>query len=450
MFITFFTWITLFTVLLQHLSCGLLDALIEKDLYKDLGLKSNASIKEIKKAFRQLATKHHPDKSSLKDKEINKAIFHDIAQAYEVLSNQDQKQEYDDMRQMGSQRSSYNNNQQNRGSSRKYEQHRQQDYEDHYSAFFSFDEWVEEAENIQEQEAHFSSRYRPIISGPILPARQIIFPYQPIMVSEDNSYFALLDIHCSFGVYKGDIDILIRHLLVADEAPDLTMMPLELKFRTEGDPSLKGECFAGLDEEGTLKVYAGSPDYPERSRPIWSSNPPTKEIYRSYFTRFYVELSMSGELAVRMLEAGNSESQCVWSTTSCNKYVALLKDVKGHVVETLISVQQDLKDLLQWIKSKTAVIHEQFIDKQKWSSVFKITREKIQKKAMKFWTYSKEAFHLKNRKKDSRDYRNIKDNKNFSKNNKKSESSSGSNDIKYSSESSGANRRNRRRNPENS
>jgi DnaJ-domain-containing protein 1 len=48
-----------------YIYAGIDDSLIERDLYKDLGLTSTASFKEIKKAFRSLAQVHHPDKSNV-------------------------------------------------------------------------------------------------------------------------------------------------------------------------------------------------------------------------------------------------------------------------------------------------------------------------------------------------------------------------------------------------
>lgn len=47
------------------------------------GVSKTASEKEIKKAFRQLALKYHPDKNKEKDSEEK---FKQIAEAYEVLS----------------------------------------------------------------------------------------------------------------------------------------------------------------------------------------------------------------------------------------------------------------------------------------------------------------------------------------------------------------------------
>jgi hypothetical protein len=62
-----------------------------------------------------------------------------------------------------------------------------------------------------------------------------------------------------------------------------------------GATSLNGECFAWLDEGGTLRIYGGNPDYPNHTRPIWSSGPPKEDIYSSYFQRFYLELSSTGK-----------------------------------------------------------------------------------------------------------------------------------------------------------
>lgn len=60
--------------------------------YKVLGLKPKASIDEVKRAYRLLAREYHPDSHSGKSSE---ALFQEITEAYNVLSNETTKREYD-------------------------------------------------------------------------------------------------------------------------------------------------------------------------------------------------------------------------------------------------------------------------------------------------------------------------------------------------------------------
>ncbi|UJR08951.1 hypothetical protein I4U23_013203 [Adineta vaga] len=63
-----------------------------KDYYEILGVKKDATEKEIKRKFRQLALKYHPDKN--KDPKAEET-FRSIAEAYDVLSNADKRRQYD-------------------------------------------------------------------------------------------------------------------------------------------------------------------------------------------------------------------------------------------------------------------------------------------------------------------------------------------------------------------
>ena len=74
----------------------------QKDYYKELGLPRTATDREIKKAFRKLALQYHPDKLEQETgeegdrrREEAEKKFRDIAEAYEVLSDEELKGKYD-------------------------------------------------------------------------------------------------------------------------------------------------------------------------------------------------------------------------------------------------------------------------------------------------------------------------------------------------------------------
>ncbi|GFQ93774.1 protein tumorous imaginal discs, mitochondrial [Trichonephila clavata] len=64
-----------------------------KDYYKILGIPRNASQKEIKKAYYDLAKKHHPDTN--KDDPEAESKFQAVSEAYEVLGDESKRQQYD-------------------------------------------------------------------------------------------------------------------------------------------------------------------------------------------------------------------------------------------------------------------------------------------------------------------------------------------------------------------
>jgi DnaJ-class molecular chaperone len=63
-----------------------------KDYYQILGVTKSASADEIKKAYRKLALQFHPDKNKTKEAD---AKFKEVTKAYEVLSDSQKKQTYD-------------------------------------------------------------------------------------------------------------------------------------------------------------------------------------------------------------------------------------------------------------------------------------------------------------------------------------------------------------------
>jgi molecular chaperone DnaJ len=72
---------------------------IEKDFYKILGVAKDVSEADLKKAYRKLAKENHPDLHPGDEKA--EARFKDISEAYDVLSDPEQRREYDAIRAMG-------------------------------------------------------------------------------------------------------------------------------------------------------------------------------------------------------------------------------------------------------------------------------------------------------------------------------------------------------------
>ena len=67
----------------------------KKNYYEILGVSENATADEIKKTFRKEAVKHHPDRWWSKEK------FQEINEAYQILSDEQKRQQYDMYRKGG-------------------------------------------------------------------------------------------------------------------------------------------------------------------------------------------------------------------------------------------------------------------------------------------------------------------------------------------------------------
>ena len=70
-----------------------------KDYYAVLGVSASATQDEIKKQYRKLAAKHHPDKNQNDPKAADR--FKEISEAYQVIGDPAKRKQYDQMRQLG-------------------------------------------------------------------------------------------------------------------------------------------------------------------------------------------------------------------------------------------------------------------------------------------------------------------------------------------------------------
>lgn len=114
--------------------------LAKRDYYEILGVPRDATERQIKKAFHKLALKYHPDRNKGADAE---AKFREIAEAYETLSDDKRRQEYDQFGHSASSGDDY------RGGGGGY------NFRQHYQSFnFNFDDIFKDFDPFGQQQRH--------------------------------------------------------------------------------------------------------------------------------------------------------------------------------------------------------------------------------------------------------------------------------------------------------
>ena len=124
--------------------------MVFQDYYKVLGIERSASLTDIKKSYRKLALKYHPDKNQTNPSA--KEEFIKIQEAYEVLKDSEKKKKYDelyDLRKSGpkaKQSAAYEN------------------IYDSYSDYYGFSDYSKDTYKTNEEESIFSTFFKHFFS----------------------------------------------------------------------------------------------------------------------------------------------------------------------------------------------------------------------------------------------------------------------------------------------
>lgn len=135
-----------------------------KNLYQILEVKESATYDEIKKAYRRLAKKYHPDIT--KNDETSSVLFNEIGKAYEILSDEKKRRRYDEERtRIRKSKISETKTQSATKQNRATNQKKSEDFSDLFGQYFGFQETtdknVEGTNKVFHTEELFHSFFNP-------------------------------------------------------------------------------------------------------------------------------------------------------------------------------------------------------------------------------------------------------------------------------------------------
>jgi curved DNA-binding protein CbpA len=99
----------------------------QKSYYEELGVDPDCTLNAIKRKYRALALQYHPDRNSVEDKEEATIKFREVSEAYEILSDENSRSEYDRSLKYGGGDSGGNSN--NGGHQQRQQQHHHQQHQ---------------------------------------------------------------------------------------------------------------------------------------------------------------------------------------------------------------------------------------------------------------------------------------------------------------------------------
>ena len=120
----------------------------QDDPYDLLGVSRDASVSQIRSAYRKAALQHHPDRVASEDKATANLLFAKISNAYEILSDDRKRAEFDQQQGMGGNANEFNNNFHSAGFSHPHASH----FDAHFNHHFRFHDPFEVFRHVFQEE----------------------------------------------------------------------------------------------------------------------------------------------------------------------------------------------------------------------------------------------------------------------------------------------------------